>query len=141
MPHCSKKSNHSFGLGILAFYTLQNKGLEDAPKHTEDLELTQVAKKEGVDLDTFLRDPESHTASKILVHALIKEYLRVVARLQQVDPKAAASEEEKGESAVEQYHLETEAIAIQIDESKCSKQTESTDGTVVKKLSSIHYCE
>lgn len=76
-----------FALGILAFYTLQYGNTSSSPQ--DDVEL--AAKKEGVDLDQFLQDPESRTASKILVHSLIKEHLRVVGKLQKYEAGANAN--------------------------------------------------
>eukprot|EP00391_Amoebophrya_sp_Ameob2_P006040 CAMPEP_0178997460 /NCGR_PEP_ID=MMETSP0795-20121207/8938_1 /TAXON_ID=88552 /ORGANISM="Amoebophrya sp., Strain Ameob2" /LENGTH=236 /DNA_ID=CAMNT_0020689967 /DNA_START=87 /DNA_END=794 /DNA_ORIENTATION=+ len=77
----------AFALGILAFYTLQYGNTSSSPQ--DDVEL--AAKKEGVDLDQFLQDPESRTASKILVHSLIKEHLRVVGKLQKYEAGANAN--------------------------------------------------
>ena len=44
-------------------------------------------KHEGVSLDQFLTNPESHIASKVLMMALIKEHIHIRGRLQKYEPE------------------------------------------------------
>lgn len=48
-----------------------------------------------MDLERFLKHPESQVESKVLIKVLIKEYIRVVGKLQQYEPDGELSEEDE----------------------------------------------
>ncbi|CAD7970355.1 unnamed protein product [Amoebophrya sp. A25] len=93
----------AFALGIMSFFELQSS--REGPRKRDDLET--VAKQEGVDLDSWLSNPESHTASKVLIKSLVKEYLRVVGLL---------AKYESGHELPPDMPLSNDDIAINIEQ-------------------------
>merc|ERR1712224_700982 len=65
----------SFALMVVAFWEFQQRA--DSPKDThEDLDLTRIAEMRGVNLESYFSEHgRNGTANKVIVKALIREYL------------------------------------------------------------------